>query len=256
MLKSAAKGKCPRGAQMNRHFSSLILLVVFAAAAMPGIAAGQSVATSNGKVPSGTSLVAQLTKSVDAKKARAGDPLKAKITQDVLTNGRIMIHRGSKLLGRVIEAKASGEQEPRSSLEMVFDRVSLKDGEELSFHAVLVALAPAVQAPDVLDASPSGYGGLNPGGSQPVSRGASRPITANPRDRVDHTREDALLRASDPSSYGSQSNTLRNGFLGSGNRGVFGMPEVSLKSGQLISTKADIKLESGTQIVLGVTANQ
>lgn len=247
------------GAQMNRHFSSFILPVVFAASAMPTIAAGQSgqsVTTANGKVPPGTSLVAQLMKGVDAKKARAGDPLKAKITQDVLTNGRIMIHRGSKLLGRVVEAKASGGQEPRSSLGMLFDRVSLKDGEELSFHSVLLALAPAVPAPDALDVTSSGYGGVNSGGSQPVSRGASRPIAIAPRDRVDHTREDALQRASDPSSYGSQGNTLRNGFLGSANRGVFGMPEVSLKSGQLISTKADIKLESGTQMVLGVTANQ
>jgi hypothetical protein len=259
VLESARLGQSG-GARMKNHFCAAVLL-----AALIGSSAAQSVtalnsSNSSGMVPQGTALVAELAKSIDARKARAGDTVKAKVTQDVLANGQIVIQRGSRLLGHVTEAKAFSQDAPQSRLGVVFDRVALKDGKEVSLNGVLQALAPPVEAPDVLSASSSSYGGGNPGGSQPVSRGASRLITVDPRDRIDHTRDDALRNAADPNSYGRGVNTLPNGKLGSGNRGVFGIPGLSLKPGpsapeqELVSTKANIKLESGTQMVLETTS--
>jgi hypothetical protein len=234
-------------------------------AALAGIAASQTTTASppaSMMIKPGTALVAELSKSIDAKKAKAGDAVKARIVQDLLAGGRIVIRRGAKLIGHITEARANGQEQPKAVLGMVFDRVMLRPGAEMSFDAVLEALAPPVESPDVLSALSSSYGGGNAGGAQPISHGSAKDIVDDPRLKVDHTREDALQNAADPSSYGASGNTLHNGFLGAGNRGVFGMPGLLLKTGpgaagtELVSSRADIKLESGTQIVVGVTASR
>ena len=230
-------------------------------AAIVGISPAQTLSASHsgsrsGTVPQGTLLVAELAKSIDAKKSKSGDVIKAKVVQDVLANGQILIHRGSRLVGHIVQAKAFNQADSQSVLGVVFDAVDLKHGEEMNLNAVLQALAPPVPESDPLNSSD--YDGNKGLGSQPVS-GRSRPWVTEPRDRIDHTREDALRNASDPGSYGGAANTLHQGLLGSGNRGVFGMPGVTLKSSatpELVSTKADIKLESGTQMVLEVMASR
>lgn len=250
---------------MKRCFTAAVLLTAFTVSRLVCVSAAQSLATTNSKsnpaaVPQGTFLVAELAKSIDSRKAKAGDIVKAKVTQDVISNGHLVIRRGSKLLGHITEAKASWANEPQSILGVVFDTVAPKSGEEMSFNAVLQAVAPPVPVPDVLSGtSAAAYGGGSAAGVQQVSHGSSRQTLIDPREVVDHTREDALNNAADISSYGIEGNVLHNGFLGSGNRGVFGMRRVSLKSEpghsgpMLVSTKGDIKLESGTQMVLGVT---
>lgn len=205
-------------------------------------------------VPQGATLVVELAKSIDAKKARSGDPVKAEVVQDVIANGHIVIPQGSHLLGHITEAKPLNSATEPCVLGVVFDHVALKHGDKLSLNAVMEALAPPVPEPDPLGSS--SYGGSKGSGSQPIS-GHNPGWITDPRDRIDHSRGTALSKAGDPSTYGSPNNSLQNGHLGSGNRGVFGMPGVSLKLGapapELVSAKADIKLESGTQMVLGVT---
>lgn len=252
---------------MKRCFTAAVLFTAFTVSTLVCVSAAQTLTTTHSKsnpvtVPQGTFLVAELAKSIDSRKAKAGDMVRAKVTQDVIANGHVVIRRGSKLLGHITEAKASWADEPESILGVVFDSVKPKGGEEMSFNGVLQAVAPPVPVPDVLSGtSAAAYGGGSAAGAvnQQVSRGSSRQTLIDPRQVVDHTREDALNSAADISSYGIEGNVLHNGFLGSGNRGVFGMRGVSLKSEtghsgpMLVSTKGDIKLESGTQMVLGVT---
>lgn len=245
---------------MKTSFAKLVLRSALACV-MVCVAGAQSASTANSNnspaLPQGATLVAELAKSIDAKKARIGDPVKAKVAQDFISDGQILIHRGSKLLGHITEAKAFTPDTPECVLGLVFDRVMLKHGAELELNAVLEALAPPAPQPDPL--ASSYYDGSKGLGSQPVS-GRDHGWAIDPRDRRDHTREDALKNAANPNSYGNTSNTLHNGFLGSGNRGVFGMPGVALKRGtpasELVSTTADIKLEYGTQMVLGVTSSR
>ncbi|HEY6251849.1 MAG TPA: hypothetical protein VI685_17970 [Candidatus Angelobacter sp.] len=248
---------------MKNHFPHAVLLVALAVLAMASPSTGQSSNLSNSSStsaapPQGTALIVELAKSVDAKKAKVGDPVKTKVIQDVISSGKLVIPRGSMVTGHVTAAKAYSQGDPQSILGVVFDKVALKHGQQMTFNAFWQALAPPVEVPDVLTSSD--YDGGQAGGSQPVSHGPSRPLV-DPRDRVDHTREDALRNASDPNSYGTGLNTLHNGMLSNGNRGVFGMPGVSFKSQsgtsapELISTKASIKLESGTQMVLEIAGN-
>jgi hypothetical protein len=84
---------------------------------------------------------------VDAKKNKPGDEVVATVAQDVKSNGQVVIPRGSKLFGRVTEAKPHGEgsgdasgsgsgaaaaaADTSSRLGLVFDHAVLKDGREV-----------------------------------------------------------------------------------------------------------------------------
>src|SRR5579859_323293 len=92
---------------------------------------------------SGTNVQAELTKSLDAKKAKAGDEVTAKVTQDVKSNGQVVVRKGSKLIGHVTEAKARSQESSESNLGIAFDRAILKDGQEVAFNAVIQAVAAA-----------------------------------------------------------------------------------------------------------------
>lgn len=86
---------------------------------------------------SGTTLQAELTKSLDAKKAKPGDEVTAKLTQDVKSNGQVVVRKGSKLIGHVTEAKPRDKENSESRLGILFDHAVLKDGQEVVFNSVI-----------------------------------------------------------------------------------------------------------------------
>src|SRR4029077_3010540 len=94
---------------------------------------------------SGTTLQAGRTKPLDAKKAKSGDEVSAKVTQDVKSNGKVVLHKGSKLVGHVTEAQAKSKENAESKLGIVFDKAVLKGGQEVAFNGVIQAVAPPVQ---------------------------------------------------------------------------------------------------------------
>jgi hypothetical protein len=51
-----------------------------------------------------------LSKSVDARHCKPGDELTARVTQDVKSDGKVVIAKGSKLVGHVTEAKANAAE--------------------------------------------------------------------------------------------------------------------------------------------------
>lgn len=55
-------------------------------------------------IPAGTIIPAALSKSVDAKKAKPGDKIEARITMDLLCNGKVVTPRDTKVIGHVTEA--------------------------------------------------------------------------------------------------------------------------------------------------------
>src|ERR1700682_4208742 len=79
---------------------------------------------------SGTTMQTELTKSLDTKKAKVGDEVTARVTQDVKSDGKVVVPKGSKLIGHVTEAKARTNESSESRLGMAFDRAVLKDGQE------------------------------------------------------------------------------------------------------------------------------
>ena len=222
---------------------------------------------------SGTTLQAQLTKPVDAKKAKPGDQVTARLTQDVKSDGHVVLHKGSKLVGHVTEAQARSKEQGESKLGIMFDKAELKGGQEASINAVIQALAPPVQSSAMAAASeesslsaPMGGGPARSGGGGlvgGVAGGATSTVGAA-TGTVGNLGAGATggLNSTVNSTVGGAAGGLNaQGALTSTARGVVGLQGLTLNSassaaaqGSVISsTSRNVKLDSGTQMVLQVT---
>ena len=238
----------------------------------PGAAQGIS-----GAIASGTTLQAELTKPVDAKKAKAGDPVTAKLTQDVKSDGKVVLPRGSKLVGHVTEAQAKSKDNAESKLGIIFDKAETKGGQELAFNGAIQALAPPVQgalavAGDEQGSLGSGMGtgggamggGRSGGGAVAPLGGAMGGVTStlgSAGRTVGNTT--GSVAGSATGAVGASANGAVNGTLNSTSQGVVGMQGLALsnalgaganaQSSVISSASHNVKLDSGTQLVLQVT---
>lgn len=129
-----------------------LLLVVLLA----GVAASQSLsvplpATSNShtessdappfRIAPGTFIWAEFSKSLDARKNRAGDLVEAKTSVDLLAQGKVLIPRNTKVLGHVTAAKPRTKDSPASYIAITLDRLVLEDGQELRVQLAVQAMA-------------------------------------------------------------------------------------------------------------------
>ena len=74
------------------------------------------------KIENGTRLSAELQKTVDVRKAKVGDEVVLKTTQAIKSNGRTVVAKGARLLGRVTDvAQKSGDAPSRVGI--LFDRL-------------------------------------------------------------------------------------------------------------------------------------
>ena len=262
-----------------------------AAAAGSGEAsASASRKDASANLASGTTMQALLTRSVDAKKNKAGDTVTAQTTQDVKSEGQVVIPKGSRLIGHVTQAQARSKGESESSLGVVFDRAILrKSGVEVPVHAVIQALASAqaqsAATMDDMDMMASGSGmamgqaqaGHPAGGSMsPVSAGGG--LVGGVASTVNNTAgvaTNAVGHAGGTAggvvdstvntgvgAAGSAGGLNSAGQLTSTSSGVIGLKGLTLSSdashstqGSLItSSERNVRLESGTQMVLRVSS--
>ena len=219
----------------------------------------------------GTPVLAELSKTVKAKKAKAGDPVKAEVVQDVISHGKIVIRRGSKLLGHVTEARVRGKEDAESRLGIVFDKAMLKGGGEMPLNAGIYAMAAAarismVDKPDEM-LPPSMMGGIGSNqttGPQPYggrttapTRGSSVTPTIN---ATPASTAGVIAGPMIPVPSSKPQGTIFKGsVLSSGSRGVFGIPGIKLRSASgnaqkyvVSSTTQNVQLDSGVQLLLQV----
>ncbi len=203
--------------------------------------AGESAAGLSGR----TALEVELTRNVDAKRAKAGDPVEAKLTQDVKADGKVVLHRGARLVGHVSEAQARSKENPESRLGIVFDKAAGKHGEEFAFRAVVMAIAPPQEGPSNIAGDPTRLSSGPAMGGQPFGAGSA---VGGPS-------------ASAAPSVGAATHGGAGGTLTPSSRGVIGLPGVALRPSAvggiqgtvIISGNHNVKLDSGTQMLLLVS---
>jgi hypothetical protein len=234
-----------------------------------------------GALSSGTTLQAELTKSIDAKKAKQGDEVTAKLTQDVKSSGHVVLHKGSKLVGHVTEAQARTKESSESRLGIAFDKAILKGGQEMAFTGVIQALAAPVQGSlsaatddggslgsgmgsgsgSSMGGGRSGVGGIAPiggGGAVNSTLGTATNTVNNTAGSVTNTANGAVS-----GSVNQATGVAANGAINSATRGVVGMQGVVLNTasngsaqGSVISSaNRNVKLDTGTQMILQVTSS-
>jgi len=215
------------------------------------------------KLDSSTAMVAEFTQSLNSKNAKPGATVKAKVVQDVIAHGKVIVRRDSKLIGHVTEVQASSKDAPGARLGIVFDKVVLKGGGELDFHGLIEAMAPpmpsATNAPDLMGPPPTAGGARSNNGPQPIGSG-----TANARSTQSNSmgtsRPSVAERAINAVPANSADPVSPNGALSVGAHGVFGMPGLRLmhrpstgsNAAFVISAKDNFNLESGIQVVVQV----
>ena len=120
---------------------------------------------------------AQLDNTLDAKKAKQGEPVTAKLEENVQIPNAQELPKNTVLEGHVDQVTPS-DHKSDSTLVMTFDKVKLKDGKELPIKATVIAISePATAAeggamPAQGAPPPSGGGGAPMGGSAPSGSGA------------------------------------------------------------------------------------
>ena len=205
----------------------------------------------------GTIINAELNGSLDSKKLKPGDAVNAHTATDLKTNdGRIVLPKGTKIIGHVTQASARGAGQPESSLGLVFDKAILKSGQEIPLNASVQAVgAPPSSSFD--NSTPAGepLGGTRPaapgGGVQGTSQGTSRGGSMNGASSTPNGIGDPSVGAI-PSDTGN----ANTGQWDANTRGVVGMRNLSLNAagegqGSIIkSTGKNVKLDNGTRLLL------
>lgn len=201
--------------------------------------------------PSGTLLAVELSKSLDARKIKAGDRIEGKTATDLLAHGQIVVPRNTKIIGHVTEAKARSKASPDSLVGITFDHMRLKDGREVPLQVTVQAIARPLQ----FAGNPEGSVPRSdrPGGvSMPGQRG---PIGDASNPGVPPAYPGDLAPIPDPMAANRSSDSTVVP-LSPTSKGVVGMKGLNLDTSGpaavLSSNTGNVHLESGTQLILRV----
>jgi len=192
----------------------------------------------------GMLIPADLSKSLDSKKAKVGDKVELKTSMDMLSNGKIVIPRDSKIEAHVTSAKAHSKDAPGSELGIAFDRIFIKDGRELPMKAVVQAIAPPIIVHNDPFGAPAGVGTPPPGQDSKNVGSSDAPGTA-----LSTTSQIPSMSGPRVSSSAGASNVLT-----SASQGAVGMKNTTLNTAQeankITSSTQNVHLDGGTQFML------
>jgi hypothetical protein len=225
------------------------------ASAQPTAKQRQTAATP--RIAPGSVIPVQLTKTIDAKKAKPGDEVVAKVTMDLKSSsGEVVVPKDTKVVGHVTEAQARSKEQKESQVAIAFDHAVLK-GEDMTLPmSIQAVIAPpsnnASNGGGNDQAAPSSAGGTatSPmgGGRNSSAGGAGQ---AQPANTAPNTAPTAGSDTQQPGSARPQ--------ITGNTQGVVGIDNLKLEAGQnatqgsvLSSEKNNVKVESGTMLLLKV----
>lgn len=235
------------------------------ALAVATLAAGSS--SSAAAVDAGSEIHATLERTVDAGISRLGSEVTARVTSDLEVGGKVVVPKGAKLVGRITRAEVRRSRGSAgisaSELDVVFDRVVLRNGTNLSLNGEVVAVgAPKAGSRKV------GFGGnatskmtrtAEPGGGGPLAGIGGRPGKAT-RQTSERTAGEAGEDAagSKSRSAGAQGGLDGDGKLTGGSRGVFGIEDLEIGASAdgtvpgdvLLSREQNVRIERDTQFLV------
>jgi hypothetical protein len=198
----------------------------------------------------GTLIRVKLDKTVDVKKAQVGDQVVAKTIDDLKSVPPGLATKGCDIIGHVVEVKQH-QGDSVSKLEIMFDKMVLKNGTSMALPAFIQAVgfadqfnpATNIEAINRMGGTAGGQGQSEPGAITATPSGsAPAPIGAG---------------GGNPNMYGGGRMPTGGGSnpdakLPFNAVGPVGMAGVDLEQGTslLTSKKKNVKLEGGMQMIL------
>lgn len=227
-------------------------------------------------------ITGELQDKLDSKSAKQGDSVVLKTREDVKIPDGTAIPKGSKLVGHVTEVQARGDGKENSQITLQFDRAEVKGGQSLPIESVLESVAPSAgegttdNNNGMTPMQPGAGAAGAPGMGSPAGAGSMNNQTANPSNNTStnrNTPNDQPGLAAGPTAQ-TPSQNAANGVSAPGSivarngnvairttsipgvliaNNITGQP-FSNASGMLLGARRDIKLDNGTQMVVGVAA--
>ena len=205
--------------------------------------------TSSVTIAEGAKIDATLVSWLDARRSRVGDPVQARIEQDVKQGGKVVLKKGTQLGGRVTVVQSRGSQ-GQSQVGISFERALLANGQSIPFHASIVALSAPQSASPTGARANDAVASSSTMGATPASARASRAAATGAAMNTSN--------ASASTASGTANTAVPpSGRLSSNSKGVFGLQGLSLgsaKSGTpgstIVSTTKNVRLNSGTEMLL------
>ena len=257
------------------------------AAGNSSVAASAQAGRDSASLAGGTTMQAALTHPLDCKKSKAGDPVTAKTTTAATAEGQLVIPKGSKLVGHVTEARQhekarKDRQAQDSALGIAWDKVVLKNGQEIPLRASIQALASAqvLSSSAASDADIPAGGGAMASGSARGALGGVGGVGSTVNGAVGGVGNAAggalnsttravgstanVAGSATATATGSVGGLNAEGQFVANSRGVFGLHGLSLSSaasssaeGSLITSSSEnVHLDSGSRMLLVAQGQQ
>jgi hypothetical protein len=208
-------------------------------------------------------VTAELTKKVDSKKSKVGDPVMARMLSEATLPNGTHLPKGTKLVGKVTEVQPG----PAGHVAFNFDQAVLHNGQTVAVHAMVTGAAVPAPNPPMPGAA-GGSAAPAPGDSMAGSPAGGRTTQNNEATEMAAAQNEAgggAAPSGQPaSSGGSGTITLQsNGVIQIRNVPVTNLRGVmisSTNSGNAATTVSgpgkNVTLDSGTQLRLDVTPAQ
>ena len=224
--------------------------------------ASQAQRSNSLKIAPGSVIPVQVTKTVDAKKAKPGDEVVATVTQDMkTTKGDLLVPKDTKVIGHITEAQARNKEQKQSELAITFDRAVVKGDQMQLPMSIQAVIAPpshsnneSASAPEQGPA-PAG-GGLgapgSPMGSGGRSGGSGTPSAPSTAPQSNYPQGGGASEANTPPNARPEINGNTQGVIGMSDVKLEAASQNSHQGSVLTSEKNNVKIEKGTMLLLRV----
>ncbi len=217
-------------------------------------ATGAPASARSGQIEPAAAFVVEMTKSIDAKKAKANDPVPARLTMDVLAHGHIVAPRGTQIVGHVAAAAAQSRYVSGARVEIAFDSIVFKNGFELPLRATIRAIGAPLRA--VFQSASSDV-------DVPAQTATRPPMGPNEWRKTYASATPGSRRpdiANGPLAEPGVPGTKAGPALGPGSEGVVGIKGLELATSghasAISSAHGNFHLSGGTQLVLRISDPQ
>ena len=211
--------------------------------ANPGQPAGEP------RIAPGSVIPVELTKTVDAKKAKTGDEVVAKVTMDMKGGtGEIILPKDTKVVGHITEAQPRSKEQKESQLAIAFDQAVVKNEQVPLPMSIQAVIGPQPNDDAAANSAPSSSPSPSSTGTTATSPMSGRTGNAGPPPTAGTMGNPG---APPEASKRPPINAQTQGVIGISNLNL--SPNSNAKQGTMMSSeKNNVKLESGTMLLLRV----